>query len=553
MSDGGLAVPFTGADGIGNEFLMALLGNEKFQAALEKSAGSVLAKADTISQATNLLWYDLSPVVQMLYPYRELIPRISSLPRVPQAGGNAHHWKRIVGINVNGVSSGVSEGNRGARIAIAEQDMMAAFKTLGLESSVTFEARLGARGLTPEALGISVQSALRSVMIDEEKILINGNANMPLGVTPTPTLVAGAVTGVTGTINAAVFIAAVALAGFGVIGYSAYNPSTGLGGIPGQLTKINADGSSDTYGGGSAAPSAIATASPTGTQAVTATVTAVNGAMGYAWYVGSTNNPAAMYLAGITPSNQVVIANVPASTNQPLSALYVNGSAQDNSTNNLVPDGVFPQILGAILGPAPGISMSTYPFLASGITLSAAGAPVYSMPTGNTGLTIAGSSILEIDALLKASYDQYKIGYSRILMSAADMLDTFGAMLNDPATASLYRILFDADQTTGRIVAGRKVTSYMNKFFNNLLDVEVHPYVPPGNIIFWSDRPPYELANVPNILEARVRQDYYQVQWPWRTRRYEYGVYCDETFAMYFSPAFAVLRNKNPSTGTIAY
>src|SRR5271167_3756672 len=122
---------------------------------ISRSVGP-LAKADTISQATNLLWYDLRPVVQMLYPYRELIPRISRLPRVAADGGNAFHWKRITGININGASSGVSEGNRGARIAVSEQDLTAAYKTLGFESSVTFEARLGGRNLNPENLGISV-------------------------------------------------------------------------------------------------------------------------------------------------------------------------------------------------------------------------------------------------------------------------------------------------------------------------------------------------------------------------------------------------------------
>jgi hypothetical protein len=259
-----------------------------------------------------------------------------------------------------------------------------------------------------------------------------------------------------------------------------------------------------------------------------------------------------MYLAGITPSNQAILTGFPASTNQPLSALLVGGLAQDNSTNVLVPDGVIPQIFGAIMGPSPGQSMATYPFLGTNLSLSAGGSIIYTMPTGNTGLTIAGSTINEFDAVLKGAYDQYKVGFNRILMSAADMLDSFGAMLNNSAASNIYRILFDADQTTGRIIAGRKVTSYMNKFFNNTLDVEVHPYLPPGTIIFWSDRVPYELANVPNILEARVRQDYYQVQWPWRTRRYEYGVYVDETFAMYFSPAFAIIRNKNPSTGSMA-
>lgn len=551
-----LPVPFTGEAGIGNEFVGALLANERFAEGLSKRLGidNLLEKADTISQQTNLLWYDLKPVIQMLYPYRELIPRISRLPRVPADGGNAFHWKRITAINTTNVSSGVSEGNRGARISVSEQDALAAYKTLGYESSVTFEARLGAQNFNPEVLGISVQSSLRSLMIDEEKILINGDASMPLGTTPTPTLVAGTVSGRTGTFSGATYVAAVAITGMGFQGYGAYSSSTLLGGVPGQLTKVNADGSSDTYGGGSARPSAIATVTPTGSQCITASVTVVAGALAYAWYVGSTaSSPGTMYLAGLTPSNQVILTAVPAATNQPLSALYVSGNPQDNSVNLLLPDGVLPQIFGAISAADPGRAMATNPIIPSGVTLSQGGSILYVMATGNTGLTIQGSTIVEFDTMFRAAWEQYKIGYDRILISAADMIDSFGAMLNQSSAANLYRILFDADEETGRIVAGRKVTSYMNKFTNKVLDVEVHPYLPPGTIIFWSDRSPYELSGVGNLLEARVRQDYYQIQWPWRSRRYEYGVYVDETFPMYFSPAFGVLTNKNPSTGSFGY
>lgn len=549
-----LPVPFTGGAGIGNEFISGLLQNENFVSALAKKMGVTdLAKADTISQATNLLWYDLKPVVQMLYPYRELIPRISRLPRVPADGGNAYHWKRIVGVNVNGASSGVSEGNRGARIGISEQDMVAAYKTLGYESSVTFEARLGAKNLSPESLGISVQAALRSLMIDEEKILINGDAGLPLGNTPTPSLIAGAVTGLSGTFaSGTVYVVCVALTGMGYLGYSPYQSATNLGGVLGQVTKINADGTTDTYGGGSGIPSAEASIPTSGTNVVTATVAIVPGALAYAWFVGSATG--LERLAGLTPSNQAYFTKYPVSTAQPIGNLKVGPSYADNSVDTLIPDGILTQVFGAIMGPSSGQIMSTNPVLPTGISFSPGGSIIYNMGSGNTGLTLAGTNFNEIDAVLRAAYDQYKIGFDRILMSSADVLDTFGAMLAQSGSGGNgFRMLFDADEETGRIVAGRRVTSYLNKFFNNTLDVEVHPYVPPGTILFWSDRSPYELSGVANLLEARVRQDYYQIQWPWRSRRYEYGVYCDEVFSCYFTPAFACIVNKNPVTGNFAF
>lgn len=536
----------------------ALLNDDNFISQLATKLGTSfdLAKADTISQATGLLWFDLSPIVQMLYPFKELIPLISKLPRVAGDGGNAYHWKRITAVNVNNVSIGVSEGNRGARIAIEEQDQLASYKTMGLESSTTFEARLGAQNLRPEALGIAVQSTLRSTMIGEEQALILGDASTPLGITPTPTMTAGGTTGSWGG-TVTVYVRAVALAGYGWLTYTPYNSVTGNGGVQGQVTKINADGSVDTFGGGSAQPSAEANiAGVTTAEIVTATVAPVTGAVAYAWYIGTTSGTEK--LAGITPSNTAIFTQNAAATAQPVTNLQVLGNYQDNSVNTLIPDGILSQIYGSVFGTGYSTTMGTNPQLPPVVNagdtfqISSGGSLVYTSKAGNTGLTVSGTNIEEFDVLLQAAYDQYKLGFDRILMSSTDLISSTGSFFSAGAAAQ-FKILFDAEQTTGRIVAGRRVTSYLNKFFNNTLDIEVHPFVPPGTVIFWSDRIPYELSGVGNILEAKVRQDYYQIEWPLRTRRYEYGVYVDEVFACYFTPGFAVIRNLNPTSGTPSF
>lgn len=520
--------------------------NDEFIRAIAAKVGT-MSKADTIDQSLGLLWFDLRPVVQLLYPYKQLIPLISRLPRVPADGGNAFHWKRITAININNVSVGVSEGNRGAGISISLQDQQASYKTLGLESSVSFEARLGAMNLTPDALGTAIQSTLRSTMIGEEQTLIGGNASTALGVTPTPTLTAGG-TGSALT-NQAYYVVCVALA------HAAWLAGSLAQGIPGQITKTNTDGSIDVFGGGSAQPSAQATVTPTAGQIITATVTPVANAVAYAWYFGTASG--ATRLQAITNTNQVKLSSAPSTTNQLITALQVNSAYQDNSTNALVPDGILSQMFGSVFGAAPSRAMSTnqnLPVPANGtLSLAASGAIVFTGASGNTGLTISGMDVAEFDAILQAAYDQYKIGYDRILISSADVAGNLAQFLGSDASTSQFRVLFDAEATTGRIVAGRRVTSYLNKFYGNTLDIEIHPYLPQGTIIFWSDRAPYELSGVPNILEAHVRMDYYQIQWPFRSRRYEYGVYCDEVFACYFTPAFAVLTNLNPPTGTPTY
>lgn len=537
----------TGAELVASQ----LLENPDFIAKMGGLLGQQFGKADTINQGTGLVWYDLRPVVQMLYPFKELIPLISKLPRVAADGGTATHWKRIVGINVNNTSIGVAEGQRGGGIAITEQDQTATYKTMGLESSVTFQARWAGKNLSPENLGIAVQATLRSTMIGEEQALILGNAASPLGTTPTPTLSAGGTTGNWGG-TVTVYVICVALSGYGNLLTTTYNSVTLQGGVPGQISRTNADGTVITFGGGSAQPSAEASlAGVTTAQIVTASVTPVAGAVAYAWYVSTTTG--AETLVGVTQAAQVKLTKAGTALQQPITMLKVGSVYQDNSVNAYLPDGILSMIYGSVFGAPPGTPMATntnLPTLTNGtMTLASSGAIMVTMSNGNSGLTISGTNILEFDAVLQAAYDQYKLGFNSIKMSSLDIQASMGAFFTGGA-ASQFRIMFDANQETGKIVAGRRVTSYINKFFGNTLDIELHPYLPPGTVLFWSDRVPYELAGVANILEAKVRQDYYQLQWPLKTMKYEFGVYVDEVFAGYFMPAFAVINNLNPSGGT---
>jgi hypothetical protein len=537
--------------------IKGILGDQAFIADLTKLIGTNLdlAKADTVSTATGLVWYDLRPVVAMLYPFKELIPLVSRLPRVPGDGGTALHWKRVVGVNIGNVSVGVSEGNRGARIALTEQDQLATYKTLGLEGSATFQARWASKNLSPEALGTAVQATLRSTMIGEEQTVILGNASTPLGVTPMPALSAAGSTGNWGG-TVSVFVVAVALSGSGWQGYTPYNAVTGQGGVPGLVNKVNVGGSTDTFGGGSAQPSAEATLSGVTTaQLLTASVAAVPGAVAYAWFVGTATGTET--LAGITPSNKAVFSKNLGTSAQPLTTLKVGAGYQDNSTNPLVFDGVISQIYGSVTGNAPGTSMTTNPTLptiANGVVSISAnsGAIVITMNAGNTGLTLNGQNIVEFDAMCQAAWDQYKVPYDRILMSSTDIINGMGGFFNSANTTD-YLFLAQADAVAGRIVAGRRITTYMNKVTNRPLDVDVHPNIPPGTVMFWSDRIPYELAGIANVLELHTRQDYYQMEWPIVQMRYEFGVYVDEVLVGYFMPAFGILTNLNSPAGTVTF
>jgi len=89
-------------------------------------------------------------------------------------------------------------------------------------------------------------------LIAEEAIILGGNRQLPLGTTPTPTVTAST-TG--GSLAAATYsVICVALTLDGLINGSV------AGGIQGQITRTNADASTDTFGGGAAKPSANQTA-----------------------------------------------------------------------------------------------------------------------------------------------------------------------------------------------------------------------------------------------------------------------------------------------------
>ena len=65
------------------------------------------------------------------------------------------------------------------------------------------------------------------------------------------------------------------------------------------------------------------------------------------------------------------------------------------------------------------------------------------------------------------------------------------------------------------------------------IPVRLHPSLPAGTILFNTRVLPYSLSNVPNVSQVRTRRDYFMIDWPWRSRRYEYGVYADEVLQCY--------------------
>jgi hypothetical protein len=260
---------------------------------------------------------------------------------------------------------------------VATQDYSAAYKGIGIETSVDFEAQYAGMGFD-DIKAIGAKIGLEACMLGEELLILGGNTSVPLGTTPTPSLAPSTSGGSLTAAASPYSVICVALSLDAIVNGSI------TGGIQGGITRSNADGSSDTFGGGAAGKSANATASiSSGTAgSIAASVAPVSGAMGYAWFWGAAGSEV---LGAITTINSLVITANAAGT-QTAAAL-----GSDNSTNALVFDGLLYQAFKSG-------SNAYVQYLATG--------------TAGTGSTLTGDGaggVVEIDAALKNRWDNYRL------------------------------------------------------------------------------------------------------------------------------------------------
>jgi hypothetical protein len=461
--------------------------------------------AKSFSQATGLVFYDLEPAAKTLYPV--LTPLRNIVPRVKANGGTATNWKQITAVNTANMRPGVSEGQRGGVISDAVADKTAAYKGLGLENSVTYEADYAAVNFD-DARARASQSLLNSIFLQEEQLILGGNNSLALGTTGTPT-VAAAITG--GSLAAATYsVICVALT------HVAWRYGSVSAGLTLTGTRSNADGTTDTVNSGLAQKSAAATGTVASgsTGSLTASVAVKNGAVAYAWFWGAAG---AETLGAITTINSVSITAAATGT-QLASAL----PAADHSRDTLVYDGLLSQLMTA-----------------------GSGSVIYDLATGTpgTGTAFTGDGaggVVEIDYVFEQFWNNSRLSPDVMWMSARTMLAVNKLVI---ANGGAPLIRFGMDTGGAQINAGTVIGTYLNKITNKQVAVRVHPDMADGQVFFWSNDVPYPISNIGNLVQMKMRQDYYQIEWPRRTRKYEFGIYADGLLQMYFPPAFGLLRN----------
>jgi hypothetical protein len=140
-------------------------------------------------------------------------------------------------------------------------------------------------------------------------------------------------------------------------------------------------------------------------------------------------------------------------------------------------------------------------------------------------------------------WDNYRLSPDTMWVSSQEVLNISKKILQGSANGA-QRFVFDSSRNA--LGGGVMVRTYLNRFSmrgGTVVDIKIHPNMPAGTILMTTKFLPYPLSGVGNVMQIRTRQDYYQIEWPLHSRRYEYGVYADEVLQHYFPPSLALITN----------
>src|SRR5271165_969649 len=383
--------------------------NPLTQESLELLKGALAQPNDTlgksISTATGLLAYDLQAPAKNLYPF--VTPIRNVMPRVGGGTGSATNWRQVNSIIGSGYDAmgWVPEGQRSGQMSYSTSNKSATYVTIGEEDAATFEAISAGRQFEDIQARMTFR-LLQKMMLKEEMAILAGNASLTLGVPATPTLSASGTGGTLPTATYYVKVVALTLEG--------YQNSTVASGVATSKTVAGADGKSYSLSGGSSNISAEASQAVTLGQALQCSVTAMQGAVGYAWYLSTASGTET--LQAITTINSLAVTAPLSAGNQSQAAI-----SADNSAN-------------------PGYA---YDGLLTTALKAGSNAYVNIMATGTAGsgtpLTASGrGSVVEIDTMFQRMWDNFELSPTVLYVNSQELKNITSKVLSN-ASGPLLR------------------------------------------------------------------------------------------------------------------
>jgi hypothetical protein len=448
-----------------------------------------------IDTGAGLMGYSLEAPAKQLVPFASPLRNI--IPRKLSKTGTSVHWKAITDVAAAGKATAI-EGVRGNGMRYSVADKLAAFKVIGLQDSVTFEAEAAGRNFQ-DVKATAVTNLLLRVMTEEEKIILGGNTTaLPAVATP----VATTATVPNSTITAgsySVKVAALTLVAANRVVTNAQLPN--LTGLEIPATDASNQPITGAYDGVTAASTA-ASVTVTAGDGISATVTPVKGALAYAWFVGASGSE----------TLQIVTTN----SAMTIDKLVTGGSSAptaDGSADPLAFDGIIPQIING-------------------------GGLFYDM--ANQQLTASAGGIEVLDEINSRLFNEFKNGATRYLVSEQLAKDITSAIVKNNGAPTLFVNNTEKNDITGNYMVRR----YVNKSFGGEnISIEVHPWLPNGTMVVMCDNVPYPNANIPSVLEMECGYDYRQLEYARTSPKYEFEVRTYEALKHYFPACQAIITN----------
>lgn len=505
---------------------------------MERANRSDLLEKTTLAVASNMTTYDLMAPAKTLVPW--LTPLVESTPRVQRSNpGPTAHWKSIINTNSSFARGGapammwINEGQRAPLIALNLSNQSASYASGGTDVNVTYEAQTASQGFE-DAVAAAHFFALETLRLKEEDALLGGNSSLTLGTANTPV---GSVVASSGTASSGTYYAAVV--GLTHEGYrnmqllSGSSPSS----ISQQTAITTLDNKTMTINYGVGQASAVSSVSSGSSVIVTFTATPKNGEVAYAWFAGSTaSSTSSLYFQAIT-TTPIFTYNATSSgtvsslstTTQSLSSLV----AGDFSVNNGTLGGGTNQVMAYD-------GFLTQAWNNSGLSPQNA----YTKNLAGAGFTTSGAgNIVEIDTMLKAMWDNYKVTVDVIWVNAQEMQNITRKVLNS-ASAPLLRYYPDQGENFNLAASG-VISFYFNPFIpgGRKIPIMIHPTLAPGTLFAQGKILPqyFKANNTANIAEVLTSRDYYTEEWAKVTREYQSGVYLQSCLAVYAPFALGII------------
>ena len=446
--------------------------------------------------STSFAAFDLEAPAKLLTP--RPTPLRNRIPR-KKGVGTSHRIKRITGYTGTGTGGqgqiwpGVTESTttafgsinfeRGSKISYSSDDIILPYNSYSLSDSVSFDANFSGLGYQ-DLRQLSSTSTLYATMLMEERMML---------------MARGTATGYAGSLNAGAAPTAPTVAGATAAGSVTAIAATTY------YVYYTADAGISSTGFGESIVSSVGSATTTSGQMLTVTIpTAIQGALAYNIYVGTTTGAANAKFQGRTTSLTFNLGGTATSTLGNQAPLNTTGAvatraAADTSAYATGYDGILTTVLGANTGYNNNINAT--------------------FSNTNPGT--------EFQTVFANLYNSVKADPDEVLLNGSDRKQLSDA-IKGSANAN-YRLQINQDETSG-VTYGSVVNGIVNETTGKSVPLTVHPWLPQGVAPVLSYTLPIPDTEVSDVWANYLVQDYMGIQWPVTQFAYEFSTYFRGTF-----------------------